>query len=189
MSKVVDLPPKKQREEEGIDLPWTWIGIAVLILLIIIFFLLPAWKGYRTYQAAKDSGVEDYIGALDELRDAKQAAEASEQAALARLSEYTGEVESARSGITEAQAAREAAQAALVEKSEQCELLLNSYSEDLQGAETNLDACEDERDAIVQYAANRLCCIQRTFDPNITGYDVEDASISCVQSGGTAISC
>lgn len=180
-------------DEANIDLParrlWLIIG-SVVGLIVLAFLIVPVWKGFWMYQDAKDSGVpEEYLGNLQELQVAKETAErlAREADDRARIAEDKSDIYRATS--LEAMQNLSVGQEDLVKKEKMYKDLASSYSEELSQTEGDLEACLEMQDGVIQDAARRICCIKRIDNPAISGYEIDDGKIVCVESGGEPVSC
>lgn len=183
-----------EKDDAGVDVPartlWLAFGGIVLAVLIVLFLFVPAWKGYGIYREARAAGVPgEYVGELQELADAKRAAEL----AAAKAEERATEAESlAAMRGNESEAARNelaAGREDLAKKEKMYKDLASSYSEELASAENELEACLDHNDEVIKDAARRICCIKRIDNPSVSGYAIAEDRIVCVESGGEPISC
>jgi hypothetical protein len=200
--KIVTPEPKRPRvsvshHEEEREWNWPLITGVVFGLIVIIFFLIPAFRGYLVYREMQASGVPDeYVTHIDKLLQDKAAAEElakSTQVQLADVSERNvaneHKLAAAREDVNICNEKRTADQ----KKHEQS---IESLHNDVAAAEADVVTCEkeasqkiDQTTAILMDAAKRLCCVQRAITPELDSFSIVEGKVLCSTGGQNPITC
>lgn len=170
--------------------PGYWIVGGIVALLLIFFFLVPAFKGYKVYKAMQDAEVpSEYVSDMAALSD--------ENLRLQTELRSTEEVkENALAGQAVAEENLVKCETDLstcgedaAKKQKICDQLADSLAEEKSEVQKQLTACEEATEGVLADAANQLCCIKKTFDGSIKGYEIGDDEVLCVSAGGEPLSC
>ncbi len=173
-------------DDEGTGIWWKLLLGAAVVLALIFLVIVPGYEGYKVYRAMQDSGVpEQYLSDMQGLSDAKAAAESHAQA-------LEGDANASMQRAQEADAAKAACEQSLAAcqrdasaSQAQCGSSVDSLT---QARDDALSQVEKDK-ATIDDAARRICCVRKVENPLVTGYEVLDGAISCVESGGQPISC
>jgi hypothetical protein len=156
---------------------WFWKTIIILIILAALLFVLvlPTLKGLAVYKALKASGVPDtYVLNMTGLY--KDMTSAVTQAS--KLQQDVKTCQDTQQKTAQAQSAAEKA-------AKTCSDNLAQTQQERDDAQAQLKT----KDTVIQNAANKLCCFARFDKPSINAYTITDNKISCIDTGGTKISC
>jgi hypothetical protein len=197
-TKEPEKPAPKPRIRETLDIDirprgepkrsnaWVWWVGGIIILGILIFFIIPAIKGYNVYTAMRAADVpEQYVTDMSGLNRDKTAAEQQSAADKAALEKKDIELTTNRETLGSCKKDLNACAQDSANREKEAQDLIESLSKDVADAKNGQEA----NGITIADAARRICCAQRIENPSINSYSVVNDKIVCVQDGGTALTC
>ncbi len=170
------------------------LGI-VLIIFLFVSIIIPGYRGYKIYSALNGKVSENYITNITLLTQDKAKAESLAIDAQNSVIDAQKIAKDAKLQMTLVQEKYDKCVVELESSKNQSKILTKSLAEDVSKLTTDVAACKSQlgevesKDAIINDAARRLCCMQRVDNPSINSYSLTNDKISCQKDGTLKLNC
>lgn len=171
--------------------PYVYVVVGLAIVLLVFFLARPAAQGYRVYRALEEAGVPgEYVADVVALNEERERLAAELSSTGTGLQEARRDRDSLAGQYATCAADLEGCLEASAKEKKLCKDLADSLADEKAEVASALAACEEGTDEVIRDAARRICCAERALrDPGISGYELKDDRIECVNSGGEPLAC